>query len=55
MGLLNPAPGVVDLDDWRALKPFYEAASAAGLWVVLRPGEYKVYALTVPSDLVRSG
>ncbi|KAJ7627105.1 glycoside hydrolase family 35 protein [Roridomyces roridus] len=40
MGLQNPAPGVVDFDGFRALKPLYEAAMAAGLWVVVRPGPY---------------
>ena len=39
MGLTNPSRGVVDFDDWRALKPVYEAASEAGIFVVLRPGE----------------
>ncbi|KAJ7174209.1 glycoside hydrolase superfamily [Mycena crocata] len=34
MGLLNPSRGVVDLDGFRALKPLYEAAMAAGIWVV---------------------
>ncbi|KAJ7092896.1 glycoside hydrolase family 35 protein [Mycena belliarum] len=40
MGLHNPARGVVDFDGFRALKPLYEAAMAAGLWVVVRPGPY---------------
>ncbi|KAJ7174196.1 glycoside hydrolase superfamily [Mycena crocata] len=40
MGLLNPSRGVVDLDGFRALKPLYEAAMAAGIWVVVRPGPY---------------
>ncbi|KAL1751658.1 glycoside hydrolase family 35 protein [Schizophyllum commune] len=40
MGLQNPAPGVVDFDGYRALKPFFEACKAAGLWVVIRPGPY---------------
>lgn len=38
MGIINPSRGVLDFDDWRALRPFYEAATAAGIWVVLRPG-----------------
>ncbi len=38
MGIINPSRGVQDFDDWRALKPFYEACMAAGIWVVLRPG-----------------
>ncbi|KAJ6585751.1 glycoside hydrolase family 35 protein [Mycena capillaripes] len=38
MGLLNPSRGVVDFDDFRALKPLYEAAMTAGIWVVVRPG-----------------
>ncbi|XP_006462927.1 hypothetical protein AGABI2DRAFT_152299 [Agaricus bisporus var. bisporus H97] len=40
MGLVNPAPGVVDFDSFRALQPLYDAAKAAGIWVVLRPGPY---------------
>ena len=39
-GLLNPAPGVVDLNSFRALQPLFDAAMAAGVWVVLRPGPY---------------
>ena len=39
VGLTNPSRGVVDFDDWRALKPMYDAASEAGLFVVLRPGK----------------
>lgn len=38
-GLVNPAPGVFDFDGYRSLQTFYDAASAAGLWVILRPGE----------------
>ncbi|KAK7017416.1 BetaGal-dom2 domain-containing protein [Favolaschia claudopus] len=34
MGLINPSRGVVDFDGFRALKPLYEAAMAAGIWVV---------------------
>ncbi|KAH9053098.1 glycoside hydrolase family 35 protein [Lactarius vividus] len=37
-GLLNPAPGVVDFNAFRALQPLFDAALAAGVWVVLRPG-----------------
>ncbi|KAJ7681674.1 glycoside hydrolase family 35 protein, partial [Mycena rosella] len=40
MGLLNPSRGVVDFDGFRALKPLYDAAMAAGIWVVVRPGPY---------------
>jgi hypothetical protein len=40
MGLHNPARGVVDFDGFRALRPLYEAAMAAGVWVVVRPGPY---------------
>ncbi|GBE78934.1 Probable beta-galactosidase [Sparassis crispa] len=39
-GLTNPAPGVLDFNDWRALQPFFDAAKLAGLWIVLRPGPY---------------
>ncbi|KAG6899745.1 hypothetical protein C0993_007232 [Termitomyces sp. T159_Od127] len=38
MGLINPAPGVVDFNNFRALQPLYDAAKAAGIWIVLRPG-----------------
>uniref|UniRef100_A0A0W0G5J3 beta-galactosidase n=1 Tax=Moniliophthora roreri TaxID=221103 RepID=A0A0W0G5J3_MONRR len=38
MGLINPSRGVVDFDSYRALKPLYEAAMEAGIWIVLRPG-----------------
>ncbi|KAF7309268.1 BetaGal-dom2 domain-containing protein [Mycena indigotica] len=40
MGLSNPSRGVTDFEGFRALKPLYEAAMAAGLWVVVRPGPY---------------
>ncbi|KAF8968901.1 glycoside hydrolase family 35 protein [Flammula alnicola] len=40
MGLINPAPGVVDFGGFRALQPLYDAAKAAGIWIVLRPGNY---------------
>ena len=39
-GLLNPAPGIIDFDGFRALQPLFDAAIAAGVWVVLRPGPY---------------
>lgn len=38
MGLINPSPGVIDFDGYRALRPLYEAAKQTGIWVVLRPG-----------------
>ncbi|KAL0951714.1 hypothetical protein HGRIS_008390 [Hohenbuehelia grisea] len=40
MGLINPSRGVVDFDGFRALQPLYDAAKAAGIFVVLRPGPY---------------
>ncbi|KAJ7058089.1 glycoside hydrolase family 35 protein [Mycena amicta] len=40
MGLINPSRGVVDFDSFRALQPLYDAAKAAGIWIVLRPGPY---------------
>ncbi|KAJ7740521.1 glycoside hydrolase family 35 protein [Mycena metata] len=40
MGLINPSRGVIDFDGFRALRPLYEAAMAAGIWVVVRPGSY---------------
>lgn len=38
MVLINPSPGVVDFNDYRALEPLYEAAKQTGIWIVLRPG-----------------
>ena len=37
-GLINPSPGVIDLDGFRSLRLLFEAAKAAGVWIVLRPG-----------------
>ena len=37
-GLTNPAPGVFDFEDWRALQPIFDAAKQAGIFIVLRPG-----------------
>ena len=34
MGLINPAPGVVDFGGFRALQPLYDAAKAAGIPVL---------------------
>ncbi|KAI0350174.1 hypothetical protein OH77DRAFT_1593752 [Trametes cingulata] len=39
-GLTNPAPGVFDFDDWRALQPMFDAAKLAGIFITLRPGPY---------------
>ncbi|KAH8078388.1 glycoside hydrolase superfamily [Cristinia sonorae] len=39
-GLSNPAPGVIDFNDWRALQPIFDAAKLAGIFIVLRPGPY---------------
>ncbi|KAL5524689.1 hypothetical protein ACEPAF_9834 [Sanghuangporus sanghuang] len=39
-GLINPSPGVVDFDGFRALQPLFDAAKATGIWIVLRPGPY---------------
>jgi beta-galactosidase GanA len=51
MGLVNPAPGVVDFGSFRALQPLYDAAKAAGIWIVLRPGERRLDTrLDRPSD-----
>ncbi|OJA15263.1 hypothetical protein AZE42_10788 [Rhizopogon vesiculosus] len=40
MALINPSPGVIDFNDYRALEPLYEAAKQTGVWIVLRPGPY---------------
>ncbi|KAF7978647.1 hypothetical protein HWV62_45156 [Athelia sp. TMB] len=39
-GSLNPSRNVTDLNGIRALKPLFEAALQAGIWIVLRPGPY---------------
>lgn len=39
-GITNPAPGVLDFEDWRALQPMFKAAEQAGIFIVLRPGPY---------------
>lgn len=39
-GLTNPAPGVFDFDDYRALDPLFRMAMEIGIWIVLRPGPY---------------
>ncbi|KZS93201.1 glycoside hydrolase family 35 protein [Sistotremastrum niveocremeum HHB9708] len=39
-GLSNPSKGVIDFDDWRDLQSLFDAAKAAGLFIVLRPGPY---------------
>ncbi|KAI0930973.1 hypothetical protein AcV7_005008 [Taiwanofungus camphoratus] len=38
--LTNPAPGVLDFNEWRALQPIFDAAKLAGIFIVLRPGPY---------------
>ncbi|KAF9220869.1 glycoside hydrolase family 35 protein [Gyrodon lividus] len=40
MALINPSPGVIDFNGYRALEPLYEAAKQTGIWIVLRPGPY---------------
>lgn len=44
MGLINPSPGVIDFDNYRALKPLFEIAKQVGVWIVLRPGAYVRYS-----------
>ena len=40
-GLVQPTQGSpLDWDGFRALEPFFDAASRAGLWVIVRPGPY---------------
>ncbi|CAE6466068.1 unnamed protein product [Rhizoctonia solani] len=39
-GLVNPAPGELDFNGFRALDPLFKLAMKSGLWVVLRPGPY---------------
>ncbi|KAG2357219.1 glycoside hydrolase family 35 protein [Suillus spraguei] len=40
MALINPSPGIIDFNDYRALTPLYEAAKQTGIWIFLRPGPY---------------
>lgn len=47
-GVSNPAPGVLDFEDWRALQPFFDAAKLAGIWITLRPGPYVSLSTLVP-------
>ncbi|KIO23116.1 glycoside hydrolase family 35 protein [Tulasnella calospora MUT 4182] len=39
-GLTNPAPGVFDFNEYRALEPLFKMAMEIGIWIVLRPGPY---------------
>ena len=39
-GQINPAPGVINFDGFRSLQALFDAAKAAGVWVVLRPAVY---------------
>ncbi len=54
MGLLNPSRGVVDFDGFRALKPLYEAALDAGIWIVLRPGTFQFSSADLGYSTLRS-
>ncbi|KAI5982004.1 hypothetical protein EDD15DRAFT_229685 [Pisolithus albus] len=45
MGLINPSPGVIDSNDYRALKPLYEVAKQVGVWIVLRPGTLRASSI----------
>lgn len=40
LGLMNPAPGVLDFDGLRSLEGAILEAQAAGLWVTARIGPY---------------
>jgi hypothetical protein len=52
MGLINPSPGVVDFEGFRALQPLFDAAKQTGIWVVLRPGMLtRTHHAMVTSDL----
>ncbi len=53
VGLTNPSRRVIDFDNWRALKPVYEAASEAGIFVVLRPGKQFISRPVSVTDGVR--
>lgn len=52
MGLINPAPGVVDFGGFRALQPLYDAAKKAGIWIVLRPGDFFLLWFSVNVDSI---
>jgi beta-galactosidase GanA len=51
-GSINPNPSDLDFDDWRALQPLFDAAKAAGVFIVLRPGMSRA-AYTKDSGLIR--
>ncbi|EKM56203.1 glycoside hydrolase family 35 protein [Phanerochaete carnosa HHB-10118-sp] len=52
-GLTNPAPGVLDFDDWRDLQQIFKAAEQASIFIVLRPGPY-INAETTAGGLKRA-
>ncbi|KAG9119999.1 hypothetical protein FRC07_004686, partial [Ceratobasidium sp. 392] len=39
-GTISPSRNVIDLDGYRDLKPVFEAAKAAGIFLIYRPGPY---------------
>ncbi|QRW00634.1 glycoside hydrolase family 35 protein [Ceratobasidium sp. AG-Ba] len=39
-GTINPSRNVIDFDGYRDLKPVFEAAKAAGIFLIYRPGPY---------------
>lgn len=40
MGMINPSPGVVDFNSFRALQPLFDTAKELGVWIILRPGSF---------------
>jgi len=47
MAQINPSRGVVDFNGYRALQPLFDAAMEAGVWIILRPGEFHVVVLPI--------
>ncbi|CAK5262479.1 unnamed protein product [Mycena citricolor] len=39
-GMYEPKRGQLEFDGFRDLQPFFDAAKAAGLWIIARPGPY---------------
>lgn len=46
-GMMNPKEGILDLEGINDFQPLFDAAKAAGLWVIARPGPYIKYALCI--------
>ena len=52
MGIMNPSPGVVDFEGFRALEPLYDAAKEAGVFLVIRPGTLSPSFIPISSHII---